>query len=300
MKKFFAFALMAFVGVVSANAQKVLYSEDYEEEECTQENVAQYWTRSPDKAPLNLITDSETGNKYWESVMSNGKSRYLYTRWTTDPDALYGDHKKYTLEFDAALQKGTMQTWQELAIMSEGATWPFNDKRSNEGIFYTKQDPAGYGCLFDLIGDASGKATSNDAEVPLDGKYYVNNDLEDLIDLPMAGWCHFKFDIDAENMKMACKIVDSSTNAEVLSRDFDLDDYTGVKPIGIYVENTKNNGTFRIDNIKITATDGVVDGVQSLDLEQQPGVFYNLQGCQVSKPTQAGIYICQGKKIVTK
>lgn len=303
MKKFYVAILMALVSVNTANAQTVLYSEDYQSEECTQENSANYWTRSPrDKAPLTLVEDEETSNKYWESVMTNGKNRYLYTRWTTDADAFYGDYKQYKLEFDAALQKGNIATWQELSIISELSVWPFNDNRSNEGIFYTKNFEDG-GTLFDLIGDESGKNQTQDAVAPLDNKYYINNNLEDQIELPMAKWCHFSFDIDADALNMHVKIVNSETSEVVLDRDFEIDDaITGLKPMGIYMNNTKNNGTFRIDNIKVTAGSGSATGITNIDNGNMPAdaTYYNLQGMKVSKPTASGVYVHGGKKVVIK
>lgn len=299
MRKIYAAILVALVSVHVAKAQTVLYSEDYQGEECTNENVDNYWSRSWAKAGVSLVTDEETGNKYWEAKQTDGKNRMLYTRWTTDADAFYGDHKKYVLEFDAALQKGTIATWQELAIISELSVWPFNDKKSNEGLFYDKNFDDG-GTFFEIMGTESGK--NQQGEVPLDGTYIINQDAEDAIELPILGWCHFSFDVDVEANKMHAKIVNSENQNVILDRDFEIDDaITGYKPIGIYLDNTKNYGTIRIDNIKITATDDVVNGISQIVANKTAqDTYYTLSGLKVNKPTTAGVYVHGNKKVVVK
>ena len=245
---------------------KTLYEQDYE-----QETGITGWTNSG--APISLATGDATYGNYF--LLDHGKTttRYAYQR-ISGVDVSKAE--TYTIEFDLAMKSGNTDPI-EFCVMSKGGTNP-----SKVWDHYAAIN-SNANMLFDL--DAAKSSTT-----------FSVNGTSTTTTLNSDTWYHYTLEVDQTARTVKWSISNGSSGT------FNLPAGTSTEFDGFYLVAGRYYSLFRLDNIRIYATDKMTftfDTAGTLSVMSSYKGFVSSITTMTSGPIIIGDANCDGSVSVT-
>jgi len=245
---------------------KTLYEQDYEGE-----TDITGWTNSG--APLSLATGDATHGKYFLLDLGNTNTRYAYQR-ISGIDV--SGASTYTIEFDLAMRYGNTDPI-EFCVMSKGGTNPSN---AWDNYAYINGNA---NMLFDLT-------------APKSSTTFNVNGTATTTTLNADTWYHYTLEVDQTARTVKWSISNGSSGT------FALPTGTSTEFDGFYLVAGRYYSLFRLDNIRIYATDKMTftfDKAGTLSVMSSYKGFVSSVTTITSGPIAIGDANCDGNVSVT-
>lgn len=331
-----AFAATVVAGSLQAQAQTVLYNNDYEDQTVVGSALngndddskawrGKYWQIDGNRVTRVSVQKDDAHGKYISLQQRNslwatgGAVMRFYDTETAssvkDRFAMADNNiTNYTVEFDAAIKEtaaaylkgGTTITQAgcnaEICLIHSEANLPKN---------------LTYGYTYGNTGNESDNIFfmkgNNDVALPeTETIPWTEANMEftlftDDINLPRLAvpvdgtWCHYKIDVDRTKETVSYTI--TPENGTAITGNYTVIEGSNLILQGIYVRisaGSKDNTDYiSLDNIKVT-NNSSTDGISTVKTSaQEEDVYYTISGMKTTKPVK-GVNIYKGKKIIIR